>query len=150
MSADDRPDGRLSRRSFLDIALGVTSVAWLGAVLFPVLEFFRVPPQDEAAPTSVRAASFKQLKPGQGVVFRFGSEPALLVLTADGKLHAFSATCTHLGCTVQYRPDLQRIWCACHNGIYDLNGRNVSGPPPRPLTEYKVAVRGDDVMVSKA
>jgi cytochrome b6-f complex iron-sulfur subunit len=150
MAAEGNQDPRISRRSFLDVALGVGSLAWLGAVLYPVFEFFKVPPQGEAAPTSVVAASFKALKPNQGVVFRFGSEPALLVMTADGKLKAFSATCTHLGCTVQYRADSQRIWCACHNGMYDLNGRNIAGPPPRPLDEYKVAVKGDDVVVSKA
>lgn len=67
----------------------------------------------------------------------------------DKSLKAFSAVCTHLECTVQYRPDMERIWCACHNGIYDLNGRNVAGPPPRPLDVFKVAVQGDDVVVSK-
>jgi cytochrome b6-f complex iron-sulfur subunit len=50
---------------------------------------------------------------------------------------------------VQYRPDRHDIWCACHNGIYDLNGRVVGGPPPRPLEEYKVNVRGEDIVVSK-
>ncbi len=150
MAAEQQSDKGISRRSFLDVALGVGSLAWLGAVLYPVFEFFRVPPQGETAPTSVVAASFKSLKPNQGKVFRFGSEAAILVLTSEGKLKAYSATCTHLGCTVQYRPDLQRLWCACHNGMYDLNGRNISGPPPRPLEEYKVALRGDDVVVSKA
>jgi len=150
MAADEKQESGISRRSFLDVALGAGTLAWLAAVLYPVFEFFKVPPQGEAAPTSVVAASFAKLKPGQGVVFRFGTEPALLVMSADGKLKAFSATCTHLGCTVQYRGDLQKIWCACHNGMYDLNGRNVAGPPPRPLSEYKVAVKGDDVIVSKA
>jgi len=41
------------------------------------------------------------------------------------------------------------IWCACHNGKYDLNGRNVSGPPPRPLDEFKVIVQGEEVLISK-
>jgi Rieske Fe-S protein len=50
---------------------------------------------------------------------------------------------------VQYRPDLQQIWCACHNGHYDLNGRNVSGPPPRPLRAYDVNVNGDELVISR-
>ncbi|HET8580537.1 MAG TPA: Rieske 2Fe-2S domain-containing protein, partial [Nitrospiraceae bacterium] len=62
---------------------------------------------------------------------------------------AFSAVCTHLACTVQYRPDLIHIWCACHNGHYDLNGINIAGPPPRPLEPYVVNVRGDKIVVSK-
>jgi cytochrome b6-f complex iron-sulfur subunit len=51
---------------------------------------------------------------------------------------------------VQYRPDLSHIWCACHNGHYDLNGINIAGPPPRPLDPYAVNVRGDQIVVSKS
>ena len=142
--------GKISRRTFLDYLLGFGVVAWLAAVLYPIIDYFKVPPQTEAAPSSVVAGSVKDFKPNYGKVFRFGNEPAILVDTPDGKLEAFSAVCTHLQCTVQYRPDMERIWCACHGGVYDLNGRNVSGPPPRPLTEYKVAVKGDDIIVSKS
>ena len=62
---------------------------------------------------------------------------------------AFSAVCTHLNCTVQYRPDLSQIWCACHNGHFDLNGKNVEGPPPRPLEAFAVNARGNQIVVSK-
>jgi Rieske Fe-S protein len=41
------------------------------------------------------------------------------------------------------------IWCACHNGKYDLNGRNISGPPPRPLDPYIVKIKGEEVFISK-
>jgi Rieske Fe-S protein len=82
---------------------------------------------------------------------KFGSQPGILVRTPAGELRAFTAVCTHLACTVQYREEKQDIWCACHNGIYDLNGKNVSGPPPRPLDPYKVQVATDGkILVSKA
>ncbi len=142
--------GKISRRTFLDYLLGIGVVAWLAAVLYPILDYLRVPKQTEAAPSTVVAGTVKEFKPNSGKVFRFGNEPAILIDTPDGKLEAFSAVCTHLQCTVQYRSDMQRIWCACHGGVYDLNGRNISGPPPRPLTEYKVAVKGDDIIVSKS
>jgi Rieske Fe-S protein len=139
----------ISRRSFLDKLLGLGALAWLGSVVYPVVEYFKTPPQDEAEVTSVVAAKIQNVKADSGLVFRFGHEPAILVSGPDGKLRAFSATCTHLQCTVQYRNDLQRIYCACHNGMYDLNGRNIAGPPPRPLTEFQVTVKGDDVVVSR-
>jgi len=50
---------------------------------------------------------------------------------------------------VQYRPETQQIWCPCHNGCYDLNGRNVGGPPPRPLPAFDVEVRGQEIYVSR-
>jgi Rieske Fe-S protein len=89
------------------------------------------------------------LAPNMGRIFKFGSRPGLLVRGPTGDLRAFSATCTHLGCTVQYRPDLGHVWCACHNGHFDLNGRNIGGPPPAPLEAFTVRVRGDEIVVSK-
>jgi len=150
MAQGNSPSTKISRRSFLDTLLGVGVVGWLGSVLFPIVEYFKQPEQEEAEPTSVVAAKVKDLQPNQAKVFRFGSAPAILVKGADGNLRALSAVCTHLQCTVQYRPDLQRIYCACHNGMYDLNGRNIAGPPPRPLTEFKVVIKGDDVVVTRA
>jgi cytochrome b6-f complex iron-sulfur subunit len=146
MTGQQKPN----RRSFLDVFLGVGTFAWLGSVLYPILQYLKVPPQNESIPTSVVAAKVGAIKPNQNVIFRFGNDPAILIRDAAGNFKAFSAVCTHLACTVQYRSDMEKIWCACHNGIYDLNGRNISGPPPRPLTEYKVIVKGEDVLVSKA
>jgi menaquinol-cytochrome c reductase iron-sulfur subunit len=52
---------------------------------------------------------------------------------------ALSATCTHLGCRVDYDAARQQYICPCHGGVYARDGRVVSGPPPRPLE--RVAVR---------
>ena len=98
---------------------------------------------------AVVAARVGELKPNTGKIFRFGNRPGLLVLTKSGEYHAMSGTCTHLDCTVQYKNDTSQVWCACHNGVYDLNGRNVSGPPPRPLQEFEVHVRGDEIVVTR-
>ena len=70
-------------------------------------------------------------------------------MAADGELRAFSAVCTHLDCTVQYKADTSQIWCACHNGFYDMTGKNVAGPPPKPLETYSARILGDKVIVSK-
>ncbi len=73
----------------------------------------------------------------------------LIVRTADGELRAFSARCTHLNCTVQYDSDERQIVCACHGGVFDLNGKNIAGPPPKPLLTYSVNVRDDEIVVSR-
>lgn len=90
-----------------------------------------------------------ELAPNSGTVFQFGTEPALLIRTAEGELRAFSAICTHLGCTVNYDAESKVIWCPCHNGMFDLHGRNVGGPPPRPLPEYRVNLRNGKIVVTK-
>jgi Rieske Fe-S protein len=148
MSEESAPQP--GRRRFLNYLLGIVTAVWVPTILYPVYEFFQIPPKKEEDPASIVAAKFKDLKPNQGVIFKFGTQPGILIMGADGVLRAFSAVCTHLDCTVEYRSDLQKIHCACHNGMYDLNGRNISGPPPRPLQQFKVAQKGDDVIVSRA
>jgi Rieske Fe-S protein len=82
-------------------------------------------------------------------MFKIGNKPGILIKTNEGELKALGATCTHLDCTVQYSKDENLIWCACHNGKYDLNGKNISGPPPKPLTQYNVVVQNDEIFVQK-
>jgi Rieske Fe-S protein len=101
----------------------------------------------EVTQGSVIAGKASALAPNSGRIFPFSGKPAIVVRTPAGEIRAFTAICTHLACTVQYRTDLQHIWCACHNGHYDLSGRNVEGPPPRPLDRYDVALKGDDVVI---
>jgi Rieske Fe-S protein len=138
-----------ARRSVLNYLLGTSTVATLAAILYPVIRFMVPPRVVESSASSVVAAKISDIKPNEGKIFKFGSKPGLLIQTGAGEYHAFSAVCTHLDCTVQYKADEKLIWCACHNGRYDLTGKNISGPPPRPLEEFKVNVRGDEVIVSR-
>ena len=140
---ESAPKNGITRRSFLDTLLGVGAVGWLGTVLYPIVEYLKTPALSEAEVTSVVAANVKNLKPNAGVIFKFGTAPAILILGSAGKLRAFSGVCTHLECTVQFRAETSDIWCACHNGIYDLGGNVVSGPQPRGLEKFVVNVRGE-------
>jgi Rieske Fe-S protein len=140
----------MDRRNFLNWFLGTTAGAFLVAVLYPLSRYLIPPKVEESTAKTVTLS----LKPGDvkingGEIFRFGSQPAILVRTPANELKAFSAICTHLSCIVQYRADVSHIWCACHNGHYDLNGKNIVGPPPKPLEEYVVNVKGDQIVVSK-
>jgi Rieske Fe-S protein len=110
-----------------------------------------VPPESGEPATSSVTLPFSpdDLSPNSAEIFKFGNRPGILVKTAAGELRAFSAACTHLACIVQYRDDIEHIWCACHNGHFDLNGINIEGPPPTPLEAYTVNVRGDQIVVSR-
>lgn len=124
------------------------------ATFYPVIRYIIPSTPQGTGTNSVLAAKVGNLKPNEGLIFKFGNEPGILILKAGGdpadlqSYVAFSAVCTHLGCTVQYRSDLKIIWCACHNGHYDLNGNVISGPPPKPLPKYRVAIKGDEIFVS--
>jgi Rieske Fe-S protein len=138
-----------SRRQFINFLLGGGLVGWLGSVLYPVFAFLNPPKIPEANVQAVKAGSILDFPPNSSQILKFGRKPVILIRTQAGDFRAFAATCTHLDCIVQYRTDLKQIWCACHNGLYDLKGRNVSGPPPKPLEEYAVNIVSDEINVSR-
>ena len=137
------------RRSLLRGLLGGGFTASVLSFLYPAIKFMNPPLVPEASTNEVSAGKVQSLKPNSGKIVKFGSRPALLVRVNETEWRAFSAICTHLNCTVQFQDSTQQIWCACHNGYYDLNGKVVSGPPPRPLEEYAVHIRGEDVVITR-
>lgn len=72
---------------------------------------------------------------------------SFIVIQQDDKIRAFSTVCTHLGCKVQWKPDLPGFYCPCHDGYFDADGKVTKGPPPLPLPEYPIEVEGEDVYI---
>jgi Rieske Fe-S protein len=147
---ETKPATSTTRKGFVDWLIGTSVGGFLVAVLYPITRYLIPPRVAESAVNSV-VVPFQpvDLAPNSGKIFKFGNKPGILIRTPTGEMRAFSARCTHLDCTVQYREDLGQIWCACHNGHYDLTGRNVEGPPPRPLEAFDVTVRGTDIVVRR-
>lgn len=139
----------MPRRKVINLLLGGGLITTLGSIFLPIINFIIPPKVEEAVQNSVVAAKIGDLALNSGKIFRFGSKPGILVHTPNDEYVAFSAVCTHLQCTVQYRQDFKQIWCACHNGHFDLTGKNIAGPPPRPLEAYKVDIRDEDIVVTK-
>jgi quinol---cytochrome c reductase iron-sulfur subunit, bacillus type len=63
-----------------------------------------------------------------------------IVRKNDREVRVFSDICTHLACRVSWHPDFQHYISPCHNGHFDIMGKNISGPPPRPLDEFKTRI----------
>ena len=80
--------------------------------------------------------------------FSIGAVNGIVVLDENKNLHAFNRKCSHLGCMVAYQNEDQRFFCNCHKGTYDLQGKVISGPPPRPLSELQVEIFDDTVFVT--
>jgi cytochrome b6-f complex iron-sulfur subunit len=139
----------MKRRRILNIILSGGLLGWLASVLYPVIAYLKPPKIAEANVSEVKAGDESQFSNNSGSIVKFGRKPVILVRTEAGDFRAFSAVCTHLDCIVQYRKDTKQIWCACHNGTYDLQGRNVSGPPPRPLEPYAVKVVKGEIYISQ-
>lgn len=128
-----------SRRA-VNWILGISVTGLTGSILYPVVRFMSPPEVPESTTNEVEAgpANDPDLLDRGFKIVRFGAEPVILIRLAEGNYRAFAATCTHLDCIVEYQRDKNRIWCNCHNGEFDLTGRNVAGPPPRPLAEFQV------------
>jgi cytochrome b6-f complex iron-sulfur subunit len=139
----------MNRRQFLNYVLGGGLLGWLGSVLYPVFSFLNPPKKAEANIQSVKAGPIEDFSVNSSKIIKFGRKPVILIRTEGGDFRAYFATCTHLDCIVQYRTDMRQIWCACHNGLYDLNGRNISGPPPKPLEELAVNIVNNEITVSR-
>jgi cytochrome b6-f complex iron-sulfur subunit len=145
-------DETTTRRGFLAVAVAA-GVCYAGALAYPIYRYLASAAEmaaSEAAVTEVTLKDAQKLVAGSAMMFRFGSSPAMLIHNSDDSWVALSAVCTHLGCTVKFEPDQNRIHCACHGGVYDpKTGRNVSGPPPKALRAYKVKIAPDSVVVSR-
>jgi Rieske Fe-S protein len=141
-------DAFIARRDFtkflvLTSGAFVAGQAWIAAQ--SLVRRRRVPPG------RVRIGSLSGLAPGSVAMFAYPTEhdPCLLIRTRDGKLLAYSQKCTHLSCAVVPRLDEGILHCPCHEGIFDLaTGRNIAGPPPRPLPAIELEIAGDDVFAT--
>lgn len=128
------------RRKFLNWILGTSVGALFVSVVYPIFRYMSPPDVPEAATDQVEAGNVNDLELlDRGFkIIRFGADPVILIRVSDTDFRAFAGTCTHLDCIVEYHKDQQRIWCNCHNGEYNLAGKNVKGPPPRPLEAFEV------------
>jgi len=138
-----------SRRKFIDKLLGVGLIAWLGTIFYPLIKYLTPPKAANISVNQVEAGMVSEFPNNSAKIVRFGRKPVIVIRKKNGEFTALTATCTHLDCTVQYVPESTIIWCACHNGVYDINGNNISGPPPRPLTRMVAKVQNDKVIVMR-
>ncbi len=140
---------KINRRKFLNSILGIGGIGGILSIFYPIVSYLIPPKMAEPKVNSVKAGSTSDFAANSYKIVKFGRKPVILIKTVDNQYKALSASCTHLDCIVQYKSDTKQIWCACHNGIYDLNGRNISGPPPRPLEQYDVKIVKDEIVITK-
>jgi cytochrome b6-f complex iron-sulfur subunit len=147
MGTDATAPRDLARRRLVNRILGGSFGALIAWILYPVFRFLEPVEIAEAAVDQVDAGRTddRELAANGFKIVPFGNEPVILVKSPEGELKALSATCTHLDCIVEYRKDKNLIWCNCHGGSYDLTGRVLGGPPPKPLRPFQVhVVEGSD------
>jgi Rieske Fe-S protein len=146
MSATAIPDPASGRRRRALIVFVNAAVALLGGGLTALLGAFALrPPGTAGGGRWVRAGTTDDLKPDEPVArvlavsrvdgwYRERARQTIfLVWDGDKNIRAMSATCTHLGCQVQWDAKGKKFRCPCHGGVYAADGTVLAGPPPRPL-----------------
>lgn len=134
---------KTSRRRFIDLLLGASVLGWIASVAYPVIRYLKPLPQNgPTGPAHLTREETAKLEQNKFVIVPVSGQ-RVIVLQSQDQLFAFGAKCTHEGCTITYLPNQTIMWCPCHDGKFDMNGRVLSGPPPQPLTKY-IAKRQPD------
>jgi cytochrome b6-f complex iron-sulfur subunit len=142
------PSTKTSRRVFLDLLLSASVLGWLASVVYPIVRYLKPLPQTgPTGPTRLTHDEVSKLEKDKFVIVPVSGHRVIALEPHGDELLAFSAKCTHEGCTVTYLPAQSVIWCPCHDGRYDLSGHVISGPPPKPLPEYAIKRQPDGAIV---
>jgi Rieske Fe-S protein len=157
-TAPPDPDARGRRRAL--ILFVNATLALVGGGLTALLGAFALrPPGAASAGRWVRAGTTDDLKPDEPVARMLAvsrvdgwyreraRQTVFLVWDGDRNIRAMSATCTHLGCQVQWDAKGKKFRCPCHGGVYGPDGRVLSGPPPRPLDVIEARIDPADTSV---
>lgn len=141
------------RRDFMTAVIGGAAALYGTGIGYIILRYLStgVEVAQDTATLNVKVDNAADLANNSATMFQFGVKPGLLIKDEAGELHAYSAVCKHLGCTVAYQPEQKRIFCACHSGVYDYKtGKNIAGPPPEPLDVLKVNKAKDGIYITKS
>ena len=108
---------KTNRRGFLDVLLGASVIGWLATVVYPIIRYLKPLPQaGPTGPARLTRDEISKLEQKQFVIVPVSGERVMVMQLPNQELLAFSAICTHEGCTVTYQPGESVIWCPCHDG----------------------------------
>ncbi len=138
-------DQYVARRDFAKFLVLTSGAFVAGQAWIAAQELVRKP---RASLPRTKIASLRDVAIGSSRVFSYPTEHdrCLLIRPEAGVLLAYSQSCTHLSCAVVPRIAEGVLHCPCHEGYFDLRtGKNIAGPPPRPLPRIELEIDGDDV-----
>lgn len=133
----------MKRRSFLGLIGTVMSCTAFGSFAYPFIKYL-APPKAKAAASRL---NFTKSEVGDAKEILFGQTPAIIINRPGKGFIALSRVCTHLGCLIEFDREKKKLVCPCHAGVYDLEGRVVSGPPPKPLPTFPLRVEGEEIII---
>ncbi len=151
---------RVNRRDFFKTAILGVGALFGSALGIPAIAYIVGPAiSNQNTQTWLQLGSTSKIEIGKPTLFKTKLEMQtgwitneeeinVYVLTENGRDYvAMSNVCTHLGCHVRWIGEQNQFFCPCHNGVFDIHGQVISGPPPRPLNRYQVKVENDQLYI---
>jgi len=139
----------VTRRTFLNTLFG----GWLAAVatggFYALLKFAFPTLGKEPDFVVLNMADYEGIPRNSAKPFAWGGKLGLFLKKENGTTLALKGVCTHMECNVSYRPQDRKFYCACHKGWFDDNGRNIEGPPPKPLEVFDIMIEGNKLIIAR-
>jgi cytochrome b6-f complex iron-sulfur subunit len=133
----------MQRRSFLGMIFAIMGSISFGSLAYPFLKYLA----PQKAEIKSGKLTIRKSDVGDAKEILFQNTPAIIIDRPGKGLIALSRVCTHLGCLIEYDKREKMLICPCHAGIFNLEGRVVSGPPPKSLTVIPLKVEGEDIVI---
>jgi len=87
-------------------------------------------------------------KVGGSVKLKIKGHPVIFVRDTETSVRAFDPTCTHKKCSVKFSSDTSNFHCKCHKSAYNLDGKVLGGPAPKPLKRFPSKLDGDRILLA--
>jgi menaquinol-cytochrome c reductase iron-sulfur subunit len=148
-----------TRRGFLELAIGILGVVGGLIVAVPLLDALISPALRKTKTNWSKVTQVEALSEAQptDLTFQDEVEDAYLRETVNHSVWAvkhsasdvtvFSPICPHLGCHYHWDAQAEHFECPCHGSVFDIDGKVVAGPAPRPLDNLPNKIENGELWV---
>lgn len=133
----------MERRRFLGLLISIFGTGAFVSFAYPLIRYLA----PRAASVRRERLTVSKAEIGDAKEVVYGETPTIIINRPGKGYIALSRVCTHLGCLLEYDRTKKSLICPCHAGVFNLEGRVVSGPPPKPLVTFPLKVEGEDITI---
>lgn len=139
----------ITRRTFLNTLFFGWVAAFFSGTLYALMKFAFPTLGKEPDFVVLNRKDFIGIPKNTVKPFAWGGTVGLYYKKENGSVMALKGVCSHMECNVAYRPEEKRFYCACHQGWFDDTGKNIAGPPPKPLEIFEISEEGEKLIIAR-
>jgi cytochrome b6-f complex iron-sulfur subunit len=139
----------LTRRRFLNTLFGGWVITFLSGSLYALFKFAFPTLGKEPDFVVLNAKDYLDIPANSVKPFAWGGKLGLFLKRSNGDISVLKGVCTHMECNITYKPEDRKFYCACHKGWFDENGKNIEGPPPKPLEFFETTFEDNKMIVAR-